>query len=61
MPVIPLIPPFTPWAVGPISPLVLADRMLTLAQQAERAGLADTAGRLVTLALTVFDEPVQFS
>ena len=46
-----------------VSPLLLADRMLTLAQQAERAGLADTAGRLVALAHTVFDEqgPPQLS
>jgi hypothetical protein len=39
-----------------VSPLLLADRMLFLAEQAERAGLADTAGRLVALAHTVFDE-----
>ncbi len=40
-----------------VSPMLLADRLLTLAQQAESAGLADTAGRLVLLAHTVFDEP----
>lgn len=40
-----------------VSPLLLADRLLTLAQQADRAGLADTAGRLVQLAHSVFDEP----
>jgi hypothetical protein len=41
---------------GFVSPMLLADRMLFLAEQAERAGLADTAGRLVALAHTVFDE-----
>jgi hypothetical protein len=39
-----------------VSPMLLADRMLALAEQADRAGLADTAGRLVALAHTVFDE-----
>lgn len=40
----------------PPSPLVLADRLLTLAQDADRAGLVRTAGRLVRLASTVLDE-----
>lgn len=51
MPIMSLVPRAT------ISPLFLADRMLTLAQQAERAGLADTAGALVRLAHTVLEEP----
>jgi hypothetical protein len=43
-------------APGSVSPLLLADRMLTLARHADRAGLAATAGGLVNLAHTVFDE-----
>ena len=39
-----------------MSVLVLADRLLTLAQEAERAGLMDTADHLVQLAHDVFDE-----
>lgn len=39
-----------------MSVLVLADRLLTLAQDAERAGLMDTADHLVRLAHDVFDE-----
>jgi hypothetical protein len=42
-----------------VSPLLLADRMLTLAQQADGAGLSDTAGRLVLLAHRVLDEPTR--
>ena len=38
------------------SPLILSDRLITLAQAADRAGFTDTAGRLVTLACSVFDE-----
>jgi len=44
------------YAPSSVSPMLLADRMLALAEQADRAGLADTAGRLVALAHTVFDE-----
>jgi hypothetical protein len=44
------------WPKPAVSPMLLADRMLALAEQADRAGLADTAGRLVALAHTVFDE-----
>jgi len=44
------------WPKPAMSPMLLADRMLALAEQADRAGLADTAGRLVALAHTVFDE-----
>ena len=40
----------------PTSALVLADRLLTLAQTADRAGFTASASRLVQLALAVFDE-----
>lgn len=46
--------PFT--AQSGLSVLVIADRLLTLAQQAERAGLAATASQLVQMAHDVFDE-----
>lgn len=39
-----------------MSALVIADRLLTLAQDAEGAGLMDTADHLVRLAHDVFDE-----
>ncbi len=39
-----------------VSPLVLADRLITLAQDADRAGYVDAARRLVHLAHAVFDE-----
>ena len=38
------------------SPLVLADRLLSLAQDADRAGYVTAASNLVSLALAVFDE-----
>jgi len=38
------------------SPLVLSDRLLTLAEDADRAGFQVTAERLVHLAHGVFDE-----
>jgi hypothetical protein len=37
----------------PFSPLMLCDRLLNLAQQADRAGFRDAAGRLVVLAQDV--------
>jgi hypothetical protein len=40
----------------PVSPLVLADRLITLAREADRAGYTDSASRLVGMALAVFDE-----
>jgi hypothetical protein len=40
-----------------VSPLVLCDRLLTLAQQADHAGYATAARRLLRLAMTVLDEP----
>ena len=38
------------------SPLILADRLISLAQEADRAGHVGTASQLVRLAHTVFDE-----
>jgi hypothetical protein len=38
------------------SPLMLSDRLLTLAEDAGRAGFQITADRLVRLAYRVFDE-----
>jgi hypothetical protein len=38
------------------SPLMLCDRLLTLAQDADRAGCAITAEHLLQLAYTVFEE-----
>jgi hypothetical protein len=38
------------------SELVLSDRLLSLAQDADRAGYRDTAEHLLTLACSVFDE-----
>ena len=40
----------------PASPLMICDRLIGLAQDAERAGYATTAGRLVRLATRIFDE-----
>jgi hypothetical protein len=46
-----------PIECGPItSPLLLADRLLTLAQDAERAGLPVAATRLLELAFQVCDQ-----
>lgn len=39
-----------------ISPLMLADRLITLAQDADRAGYVAAASRLIGLAYAVFDE-----
>ena len=38
------------------SPLMLSDRLLTLAEDADRAGCAMTAGHLLELAHSVLDE-----
>ena len=45
---------FTP--SGPVSILVLSDRLITLAQAADRAGFTGTAAQLITIACAVFDE-----
>ncbi len=42
--------------VAEVSPLVLSDRLITLAEAADRAGFTATAEQLVTLACSVFDE-----
>lgn len=39
-----------------VSPLVLADRLITLAEDADRAGLRKAAGRLLRLAERVCEE-----
>lgn len=38
------------------SPLMLSDHLITLAQEADRAGYTSTARRLVSLACRVLDE-----
>lgn len=38
------------------SPLILADHLITLAQEADRAGLHDSASRLLGLVYSVLDE-----
>ncbi len=43
-------------SAGP-SPLQLADRMITLAQEADRSGHADAAAGLLTLMYAVLDGP----
>jgi hypothetical protein len=40
----------------PVSELVLSDRLISLAEDADRAGYTDTAESLVALACSVFDE-----
>ncbi len=40
----------------PVSPLMLADRLLSLAEDAERSGLHRPAERLLRLAYAVYDE-----
>ena len=46
-----------PWAPNPlVSPMVISDRLLSLAQIADKAGLTATAEQLVHLACAVFDE-----
>lgn len=50
-------PSSAPFAKRPrFSPLVLADQLLTLAQEADRAGLHDSASRLIGLVYSVLDE-----
>jgi hypothetical protein len=41
---------------GAVSPLVLSDRLIALAQDADRAGYTGTAEQLIHLACSVFDE-----
>jgi hypothetical protein len=42
------------------SPLLLSDRLLTLAEDADRAGYRLTAEHLLSLASEVLDEPAEF-
>ncbi len=62
-PTYPARPPKPPMRSPPMprppmpSPMVLSDRLITLAQDADRAGYAITAEHLVHLAHTVFEEP----
>ena len=44
------------WRKPAVSELILSDRLIALAEDADRAGYTDTAERLVTLACSVFDE-----
>lgn len=46
-------------AAAQVSPLVLSDRLIALAQAADRAGYIETAEHLVELACSVFDEAPQ--
>lgn len=39
-----------------VSPLILADRLIALAEDADRAGLRKAAGRLIRLAERVCEE-----
>ena len=41
---------------GSVSSLVLSDRLIALARDADRAGYTGTAEQLVNLACSVFDE-----
>jgi hypothetical protein len=40
-----------------VSTLMLADRLIRLAEDADRGGMRQAATRLIDLAHTVFDEP----
>jgi hypothetical protein len=51
-----LAPPSLAIPKPSFSELVLSDRLIALAEDADRAGFTDTAERLITLACTVFDE-----
>ncbi len=42
----------------PVSPLLLSDRLISLAEQAEQVGCTATARHLVRLASSVLDEKV---
>ncbi len=47
--------PAEPAASVVLSPLVLADRLITLAKEADRSGFVVTADRLVHLANAIWD------
>lgn len=42
-----------------VSPLTLADRLLTLAKDAERAGYRNAASDMISLVYSVLDEPLR--
>jgi hypothetical protein len=52
----PLAPQTDLAAAHAFSPLVLIDRLITLAEEADRAGMDAAAGHLVRLAFSVGDE-----
>ena len=53
----PPLPATVPTPPGPkFSPLILADRLITLAQEADRAGYSSSASRLIGAAYAVLDE-----
>ncbi len=50
--------PMAPHAAqAPVSKLVMSDRLIRLAEEADRAGYTRMAHTLVDLACAVFDEP----
>lgn len=51
----PVSPPGSPSQSRPVSPLVLADRLITLAQDADRAGYRQQAEHLVAMVYSVLD------
>ncbi len=48
----------SPGQMAALSPMMLSDRLITLAQDADRVGQAAVARTLVGLAFTVFDDAV---
>jgi hypothetical protein len=48
-----------PAAKPAVSELILSDRLITLAKDADRAGYTDAAEHLLTLACSVFDDAPQ--
>jgi hypothetical protein len=50
------VSPASAAAKPPFSELILSDRLISLAKDADRAGYTDTAEHLLTLACSVFDE-----
>jgi hypothetical protein len=48
-----------PSAAAPISALILCDRLIQVAQDADRAGYSQTASHLVALVDHMFDGPPQ--
>lgn len=53
------MPQFIRAEVAAPSKLVICDRLITLAQEADRAGCRDTARHLVGLVDTMFAEPTR--